>query len=100
MAVWRGSQLSHQIADSDTKIYYSYDSDNPLTRGERYYSPITLDKEGTYEITAVAVDAQESRARWHIARYEIKFEAPRCTWRWTLDGGTFWCTDRHYNHST
>lgn len=57
-------------ADSDTKIYYSYDSDNPLTRGERYYSPITLDKEGTYEITAVAVDDRGIKSEVASAKYE------------------------------
>ena len=65
-------------ADSDTKIYYSYDSDDPLTRGERYYSPITLDKEGTYEITAVAVDDRGIKSEVASAKYEIEF-----------DGGTF-----------
>ena len=64
-------------ADSGTKIYYSYDSDNPLTRGERYYNPITLDKEGTYEITAVAVDDRGIKSEVASARYEIEFEAPK-----------------------
>lgn len=64
-------------ADSDTKIYYSYDSDNPLKKGERYYSPITLDKEGTYEITAVAVDDRGIESEVASVRYEIEFEAPK-----------------------
>lgn len=75
-------------ADSDTKIYYSYDSDDPLTRGERYYSPITLDKEGTYEITAVAVDDRGIKSEVASAKYEIEFEAPDAP---EIDpyGGTF-----------
>lgn len=75
-------------ADSDTKIYYSYDSDDPLTRGERYYSPITLDKEGTYEITAVAVDDRGIKSEVASARYEIEFEAPDAP-EIDPDGGTF-----------
>ena len=75
-------------ADSDTKIYYSYDSDNPLTRGERYYSPITLDKEGTYEITAVAVDDRGIKSEVASAKYEIEFEAPDAP-EIDPDGGTF-----------
>ena len=75
-------------ADSDTKIYYSYDSDDPLTRGERYYSPITLDKEGTYEITAVAVDDRGIKSEVASAKYEIEFEAPDAP-EIDPDGGTF-----------
>ena len=75
-------------ADSGTKIYYSYDSDNPLTRGERYYNPITLDKEGTYEITAVAVDDRGIKSEVASARYEIEFEAPKAP-EVDPDGGTF-----------
>ena len=75
-------------ADSGTKIYYSYDSDNPLTRGERYYNPITLDKEGTYEITAVAVDDRGIKSEVASARYEIEFEAPKAP-EIDPDGGTF-----------
>lgn len=75
-------------ADSDTKIYYSYDSDNPFARGERYYNPITLDKEGTYEITAVAVDDRGIKSEVASARYEIEFEAPKAP-EVDPDGGTF-----------
>ena len=75
-------------ADSDTKIYYSYESDDPLTRGERYYSPITLDKEGTYEITAVAVDDRGIKSEVASAKYEIEFEAPDAP-EIDPDGGTF-----------
>lgn len=75
-------------ADSDTKIYYSYDSDNPLKKGERYYSPITLDKEGTYEITAVAVDDRGIESEVASVRYEIEFEAPKAP-EIDPDGGTF-----------
>lgn len=75
-------------ADSGTKIYYSYDSDNPFDRGERYYNPITLDKEGTYEITAVAVDDRGIKSEVASARYEIEFEAPKAP-EVDPDGGTF-----------
>ena len=75
-------------ADSGTKIYYSYDSDNPFARGERYYNPITLDKEGTYEITAVAVDDRGIKSEVASARYEIEFEAPKAP-EVDPDGGTF-----------
>ena len=47
-----------------------------MTRGERYYSPITLDKEGTYEITAVAVDDRGIKSEVASAKYEIEFEVP------------------------
>lgn len=75
-------------ADSNTKIYYSFDSDNPFARGERYYNPITLDKEGTYEITAVAVDDRGIKSEVASARYEIEFEAPKAP-EVDPDGGTF-----------
>lgn len=75
-------------ADSNTKIYYSFDSDNPFARGERYYNPITLDKEGTYEITAVAVDDRGIKSEVASARYEIEFEAPKAP-EIDPDGGTF-----------
>lgn len=75
-------------ADSNTKIYYSFDSDDPFARGERYYNPITLDKEGTYEITAVAVDDRGIKSKVASARYEIEFEAPDAP-EIDPDGGTF-----------
>ena len=55
-------------ADSDTKIYYSYDSDDPLTRGERYYRGI--------------------KSEVASAKYEIEFEAPDAP-EIDPDGGTF-----------
>ena len=75
-------------ADKNSKIYYSYDSDNPLSRGERYYSPISLDREGTYKITAVAVDERGIKSEIASARYEIEFEAPKAP-EVDPDGGTF-----------
>lgn len=59
-----------------------------MTRGERYYSPITLDKEGTYEITAVAVDDRGIKSEVASAKYEIEFEAPDAP-EIDPDGGTF-----------
>ena len=53
-------------ADKNAKIYYSYDSDNPLSRGERYRNPISLDREGAYKITAVAVDERGIKVKLHL----------------------------------
>lgn len=75
-------------ADKNAKIYYSYDSDNPLSRGERYRNPISLDREGAYKITAVAVDERGIKSEIASARYEIEFEAPKAP-EVDPDGGTF-----------
>ena len=75
-------------ADKNVKIYYSYDSDNPLSRGERYRNPISLDREGAYKITAVAVDERGIKSEIASARYEIEFEAPKAP-EVDPDGGTF-----------
>ena len=75
-------------ADKNAKIYYSYDSDNPLSRGERYRNPIRLDREGAYKITAVAVDERGIKSEIASARYEIEFEAPKAP-EVDPDGGTF-----------
>ncbi len=75
-------------ADKNAKIYYSYDSDNPLSRGERYRNPISLDREGSYKITAVAVDERGIKSEIASARYEIEFEAPKAP-EVDPDGGTF-----------
>ena len=75
-------------ADSDSLLYFTDDSVDPGTRGERYYSPITLDKEGTYEITAVAVDDRGIKSEVASAKYEIEFEAPDAP-EIDPDGGTF-----------
>lgn len=75
-------------ADSGSKIYYSFDSDDPVKDGKLYSRPITLDQERTYEINAVAVDDRGISSKVATAKYEIEFEAPDAP-EVDPDGGTF-----------
>ncbi len=63
-------------ADNNDKIYYSFDSDDPVKKGELYSKPIMLDEEKTYKINAVAVDDRGISSEMASAKYEIEFEAP------------------------
>ena len=75
-------------ADSGAKIYYSFDSDDPVKKGELYSRPITLDEEKTYNINAVAVDDRGISSETASVKYEIEFEAPDMP-DVDPDGGTF-----------
>ncbi|WP_455722057.1 tetratricopeptide repeat protein [Agathobacter sp.] len=75
-------------ADSGSKIYYSFDSEDPVKDGKLYSRPIALDQERTYEINAVAVDDRGISSDVATAKYEIEFDAPDMP-DVDPDGGTF-----------
>lgn len=75
-------------ASDDCVIYYSFDNDDPMTKGEEYKAPIVLDAEGDYTINAVSKNSKGIYSDVVTYKYTLKFDIPQIT-SVSPDGGTF-----------
>lgn len=63
-------------ANINDTILYTMDGSDPAEHGEQYQTPIKLEKEGTYIISAVAVDPHGFVSEKSVSYYKIDYDAP------------------------
>lgn len=63
-------------ANINDTILYTMDGSDPAEHGEQYQTPIELEEEGTYLISAVAIDPHGFVSEKSVAYYKIDYDAP------------------------
>ncbi len=67
--------ISISAGEGDT-IYYSMDGRDPYQYGDVYQKSILLNKEGEYELQAIAVDKNGFKSEIKMVRYTIHYKVP------------------------